>query len=98
MAPAEAMIAIKSDIAAVCHQWGNGVAHQSRVPSTALEPALREVVVLRYYLDMSGAEIAAVTDSPTGTVYWRLHQARDALVSLFAEDETLSEEMTARRK
>ena len=62
----------------------------------ALEPALREVVVLRYYLDMSGAEIAEVTDAPPGTVYWRLHQAREALASFLAEDETLAAEAAAR--
>jgi RNA polymerase sigma-70 factor (ECF subfamily) len=63
-----------------------------------LEPALREVVVLRYYLDMSGAEIAEVTDAPPGTVYWRLHQAREALASLLAEDVTLADEVAARRE
>ncbi len=53
-----------------------------------LEPALREVVVLRYYLDMSGAEIAQATGSPAGTVYWRLHQARQALAVLLVEHQT----------
>jgi RNA polymerase sigma-70 factor (ECF subfamily) len=61
-----------------------------------LEPALREVVVLRYYLGMSGAEIAEVTDAPPGTVYWRLHQAREALASLLAEDEILADEAAMR--
>jgi RNA polymerase sigma-70 factor (ECF subfamily) len=61
-----------------------------------LEPALREVVVLRYYLDMSGAEIAEVTDAPPGTVYWRLHQAREALASLLAEEEILADEAATR--
>ena len=64
----------------------------------ALEPALREVVVLRYYLDMSGAEIAEATGAPTGTVYWRLNQARNALVSLLASDEELAADTRARRK
>jgi RNA polymerase sigma-70 factor (ECF subfamily) len=63
----------------------------------ALEPALREVVVLRYYLDMSGAEIAEVTGEPTGTVYWRLHQARAGLASLLEQDEALADEVAARR-
>ncbi len=62
----------------------------------ALDPALREVVVLRYYLDMSGAEIAEVTGAPPGTVYWRLHQAREALASLLAEDDTLADEVAER--
>ena len=62
----------------------------------ALEPTLREAVVLRYYLDMSGAEIAEVTGAPSGTVYWRLHQAREALASLLAQDEALADEVAAR--
>jgi RNA polymerase sigma-70 factor (ECF subfamily) len=61
-----------------------------------LTPALRETVILRYYLDMSGAEIAEITGVPTGTVYWRLHQAREALASLLAENETLADEVAAR--
>lgn len=64
----------------------------------ALEPALREVVVLRYYLDMSGAEIAEATDAPTGTVYWRLNQARGELASLLSTDEALAGEVAVRRK
>jgi len=64
----------------------------------ALEPALREVVVLRYYLDMSGAEIAEATDAPAGTVYWRLNQARSELAALLAVDETLAGEVAVRRK
>jgi RNA polymerase sigma-70 factor (ECF subfamily) len=61
-----------------------------------LEPALREVVVLHYYLDLPGAEIAQVTGSPVGTVYWRLHQAREALGSLLRADDALADEVTAR--
>ncbi len=57
----------------------------------ALEPALREAVVLRYYLDMSGAEIAEATGAPSGTVYWRLHQARQALAALLTKDEAVME-------
>jgi RNA polymerase sigma-70 factor (ECF subfamily) len=62
----------------------------------ALDPALREVVVLRYYLDMSGAEIAEITQAPTGTVYWRLHQAREALALLLMQDETLADDVSQR--
>lgn len=62
----------------------------------SLDPPLREVVVLRYYLDMSGAEIAEITSAPTGTVYWRLHQAREKLASLLEEDPTLSDEIAMR--
>lgn len=63
----------------------------------ALEPVLREVIVLRYYLDMSGAEIAEATGAPTGTVYWRLNQARTELTALLSANQTLSDEMAARK-
>lgn len=65
---------------------------------TALEPALREVVVLRYYLDMSGAEIAEVTGAPAGTVYWRLNQARNKLMALLEADDVLADDVATRRK
>ena len=62
----------------------------------SLEPSLREVVVLRYYLDMSGSEIAEVTGAPPGTVYWRLHRAREALEPLLSQDDTLADEVAER--
>ena len=52
----------------------------------ALDAPLREVVVLRYYLDLPCAEIGDVTGTPTNTVYWRLHQARRELESSLADD------------
>jgi RNA polymerase sigma-70 factor (ECF subfamily) len=39
----------------------------------------REVIVLRYYLDMDQATISAVLGVPVGTVKWRLFQARKKL-------------------
>jgi len=42
----------------------------------------RAVVVLRYYLDFSEAEIAQQTASPKGTVKWRLHKAHQRLRKL----------------
>ncbi len=40
-----------------------------------LPAAQREVVVLRYYEDLSEDEVAAILDIPKGTVKSRLHQA-----------------------
>jgi len=40
-----------------------------------LTPDRRDVVVLRYYLDLSEAEIAATLGIPQGTVKSRLHRA-----------------------
>jgi RNA polymerase sigma-70 factor (ECF subfamily) len=44
-----------------------------------LGEAQREILVLRDYLDLSYAEIAAVLDIATGTVMSRLHRARLSL-------------------
>ena len=45
----------------------------------ALPPAQRAAIVLRYYLDLSEAEMAERLDCPPGTVKWRLHAARQRL-------------------
>jgi len=44
-----------------------------------LSPAQRTAIVQRYYLDLSVKEIAVNTDSPLGTIKWRLHIARERL-------------------
>ncbi|MBC7251671.1 MAG: sigma-70 family RNA polymerase sigma factor [Anaerolineae bacterium] len=47
-----------------------------------LPPAQRAVIVLRYYLDLSEAEMADELACPPGTVKWRLHAARKRLRTL----------------
>lgn len=47
-----------------------------------LSPAQRAVIVQRYFLDLSEAEMAEELDCPTGTVKWRLHAARTRLRTL----------------
>jgi RNA polymerase sigma-70 factor, ECF subfamily len=47
-----------------------------------LPPAQRAVVVQRYYLGMSEAEMAEYESSPPGTIKWRLHAARKRLSKL----------------
>jgi RNA polymerase sigma-70 factor (ECF subfamily) len=58
-----------------------------------LPPEQRAAIVLKYYLGLSEAEIAAGQDCPPGTVKWRLHSARDRLRDLltpwrFAHSDT----------
>jgi RNA polymerase sigma-70 factor (ECF subfamily) len=47
-----------------------------------LTPEQRAVVVLRYYLDLSEAEMTDELNTPTGTIKWRLHTARKRLRDL----------------
>jgi len=47
-----------------------------------LPPAQRATIVLRYYLGLSEAEMAAELACPPGTVKWRLHAARNRLRTL----------------
>ena len=47
-----------------------------------LPPQQRAAVVMKYYLDMSEAEIARELSVPAGTVKWRLHAARERLQGL----------------
>jgi RNA polymerase sigma-70 factor, ECF subfamily len=47
-----------------------------------LPPAQRAVVVQRYYLGMSEAEMAQSEGSPPGTIGWRLHAARKSLARI----------------
>lgn len=44
-----------------------------------LPPPQRAAVILRYYLDMDEAAIAAILGCPRGTVKWRLYAARQRL-------------------
>ncbi len=48
----------------------------------ALPPQQRAVIVMRYYLGLSEAEIGEHLGCPLGTVKWRLHAARKRLQEL----------------
>ena len=47
----------------------------------------REVVILRFYHDLTEEEVAAVLDCPKGTVKSRLHNALARLAALVREDD-----------
>ena len=49
-----------------------------------LSPQQRAAVVLRYYLGLSEADMAASLDVPPGTVKWRLHAAKKHLRTLLS--------------
>ncbi len=49
----------------------------------AIDPAQREIIVLRDYMDLSYADIARVLEIPQGTVMSRLHRARLTLAKAF---------------
>ena len=55
------------------------LAHSVRTAISKLEPDLRAAVVLRYYADLSVADIARMLDVPEGTIKSRLHRAAAVL-------------------
>ena len=52
----------------------------------ALSPEQRAAVVMRYYLQLSEQEMAALSAVPTGTIKWRLSSARKKLRQLLGTD------------
>lgn len=72
-----------------------GSAEAVRKAVKMLPENFREVVVLRFFEEMSTAEIAKVTGVPEGTVKSRLHYAKDALRAMMDKTE-LSPDFTAR--
>lgn len=53
-----------------------------------LSPKQRAAIVLRYYLDMGGAEMAEVLGITEGAVKWRLAAARERLGILLRSEQT----------
>lgn len=47
-----------------------------------LSPEQRAAIVMRYYLNMSESDMSDALDTPTGTIKWRLYQARKRLKGL----------------
>ena len=64
-----------------------GSAEAVRSAVSHLPEDFREVIVLRYFEEMSTAEIAKVAGIPEGTVRSRLHYAKDALYAMLVDTE-----------
>jgi RNA polymerase sigma factor CnrH len=69
--------------------WGPSVAEETskrvREAVQSLPPRDREVIVLRYFEQLTAAQIAGVTRQSTNAVEVRLHRARAKLASALAE-------------
>jgi RNA polymerase sigma-70 factor (ECF subfamily) len=63
--------------------------HIVRTALKQLTPEQRATVVMRYYLDMSEAEMAVRLDRPVSTVKWWLRAARKRLGELVNPTETV---------
>lgn len=64
---------------------------QVRAALASLPESQREILVLRYYTDLSEAEIAEALGVPAGTVKSRLHRAREALAARLADPRILAQ-------
>jgi DNA-directed RNA polymerase specialized sigma24 family protein len=50
-----------------------------------LAPEQRAVIVMRYFLEMSEADMSAKMDRPLSTIKWWLRDARDRLRTMISE-------------
>jgi RNA polymerase sigma-70 factor (ECF subfamily) len=58
-----------------------------------LSEPLREVITLHYYMELPAVEIAAMLNTPEGTIYSRLHNARRRLAEMLKQQGVMSTEM-----
>jgi len=63
-----------------------------------LEPQQRAVIVMRYYLEMSEAEMSTRLGSPLSTVKWWLRSARERLRSLLRASRLFDEHHDQERR
>ena len=68
-----------------CNQLMEADAAMVREAVERLPPPFRETVVLRYFEDKTLQEMSELMVVPTGTVKWRLHQARTGLKRMLSE-------------
>ena len=58
-----------------------------------LSEPLREVITLHYYMELPAVEIAAMLDTPEGTIYSRLHNARRRLAEMLRQQGVVAAEI-----
>lgn len=87
---AQALISHLEDTAQSPHELAEEAEDRRRVWAALakLPPAQRAVIVQRYYLGMTEAEMSASNLSAPGTVKWRLHAARKRLSKLLRPERT----------
>lgn len=78
--------------------WAPELPHGDRDPALVdavegLPPRQRQVVFLRYFADLTNAQIAEVLEIAPGTVSALLHQARTALAQRLERQHALPEEV-----
>ena len=76
-------------------QFAEADAAMIREAIERLSPPFRETIVLRYFEDKTLAEMSELMAVPTGTVKWRLHQARTELERMLS---ALFKDKEGRRK
>lgn len=77
--------------------WAPELPHADRDPTLiaaleALPPRQRQVVFLRYFADLTHAQVAEMLGISAGTVSALLHQARTALARRLEREDALAEE------
>jgi RNA polymerase sigma-70 factor, ECF subfamily len=75
----EALVSEPTDQAAGLNTDGVDLEEELKASLNALSPAHRDVVMLRYWEQMSYTEIALVVGRPVGTIRSRLHHAKATL-------------------
>ena len=58
-----------------------------------LSEPLREVITLHYYMELPAVEIAVMLNTPEGTIYSRLHNARRRLAEMLRQQGVVAAEI-----
>lgn len=88
--------AVLDDLRSGTELWAPELPHSDRDPALeaalqALPPRQRQVLFLRYYADLTHAQVAETLGISPGTASASLHQARTALARRLGEDALVKE-------